>query len=350
MSRIRRCWGQGRSGKGQIIIMAAALLVVMLGMIGLAIDLGYAFAQKRSVQNAADAGAIAGAHVVTQWSATNSTITAESDVLTVVNANKMGDATLTATCDYVDDDGATLAPCGEEVPETATGVQVAVKETHSTFFMQAIPGAPKTVTTHAVATAHAQIVQPDGSGAPFILCGASAKLLHGGGTMEIVTKQTDGTYAINQDAVGKTFVVHASQVESCGLQPDRYKGLALGSRNAGKTIPAWFYGDDGNSVGQANQVVNGIQGCGRTAPDPFGCVMYVPLATNEPAAVKSGNDNLFYVVAYAAFYVSSCGPPCQNQATLIDKYVIETPVNMPSWTRGTWVRGQDGIIAIRLTQ
>jgi Flp pilus assembly protein TadG len=350
IERIRHFSKQSRAQRGQIIIFIAVVAVSMLGMIGMAVDLGYTFAEKRTVQNAADAAASAGTRVVTQWSTTNNLITAQSDVAKIVAANNMGDATQTFSCYYVDDKGKKLDSCGKTVPETATGVTVSVSETHKTFFLRAIPGAPRTVTTSATATAHAQIVTPDGSGAPFILCGSSAKLLNGHGTMPIVTLQPDGTYAINQSAVNQTFVIHASQVEGCGLQPNRYKGLALGSSNKGKTVPDWFYGDDGNRVGQANQVVNGIQGCGTQATDPFSCVMFVPLATDTPPAVKNGSENLFYVVAYAAFTVSSCNSPCQDQATLLSTYIIDTPVDMPAWVRGTWKRGDNGIIAIRLTQ
>jgi hypothetical protein len=80
--------------------------------------------------------------------------------------------------------------------------------------------------------------------------------------------------------------------------------------------------------------------------------MYLPLALKDPpyAPIKSGSSNLFYVVAYGAFQVSDCGGSCKQQATLISKYVIETPSNLPSWTPGSWVRGGNGIIAIRLTQ
>src|SRR6185312_10208907 len=111
------------------------------------------------------------------------------------------------TCNYVDDTNKALKDCSAAVPATATGVQVTVSETHSTFFMRIIPGAPKTVTTRATATAHAQIVTPDGSGAPFILCGSSANIV-GGGSQNILIQQTDGTYTINPAAVGDTFEIH----------------------------------------------------------------------------------------------------------------------------------------------
>ena len=51
----------GKASRGQIIILVALFAVALTGMVGLSIDLGYTFAQKRSVQNAADSAALAGA-------------------------------------------------------------------------------------------------------------------------------------------------------------------------------------------------------------------------------------------------------------------------------------------------
>ncbi len=345
---IRNNWRGGLRSKGQILIMAAGFAVVLVGMLGLAVDLGYAFAQKRATQNSADAAAIAGTRALTKWSTTNLAVTAWPDASSVATANKLGDATQTITCAYVDDTGAQVASCNQLVPPTATGVTVTVSETHPTFFMRAIPGAPKTVTTRASATAHAQAVEPNGSGGPFIMCGSSAKLLSGG-SMPIVI-DTSGKYSINPAAIGQTFVVHGPQIDDCGIASNRFKGLAEEDNNAGKTLPDWFMGYEGVKAGPANQLVAGVQGCQANTEDPFNCVMFVPLATDNPMPKKVGSDNFFYIVAYAAFQVSDCKSPCQHQATLINDYIIQAPDGLPSWTPGSWTRGAGGIIAIRLSK
>ena len=344
----RHLWNRFRSTNGQIIIFVAVLLVAMLGMVGLSIDLGYSFAERRTVQNAADAGAIAGARAVTQWSTSNPDVTALAAVQSIVSANNMGNAKQKTTCYYVDDTNTDLTTCGDKVPASATGVRLLVSETHSTFFIRIIPGAPKTATTSASAIAHAQIVTPDGSGGPFIVCGGNANLVSGG-SLPILLLQSGGTYAINPAAVGKTFEIHG-KIDDCGAGSNRFKGLALGDVNAGKKLGDWFYGDDGEKTGPANEVVSGVQGCSQTQVDPFDCVLYLPLATSNPPPKKIGNDNLFNIVAYGAFEVSSCGGTCKHQATLIGKYIIDTPSDLPSWTPGSWARGQNGIIAIRLTK
>ncbi|MDQ3345305.1 MAG: pilus assembly protein TadG-related protein, partial [Chloroflexota bacterium] len=49
----------GGRERGQVLIMFALALVVLLGFAGLAIDVGRLVAERRHVQNAADAGALA---------------------------------------------------------------------------------------------------------------------------------------------------------------------------------------------------------------------------------------------------------------------------------------------------
>ena len=53
-----------RAHRGQILIMFAFMLVALLGALGLSVDLGMAFSQRRTMQSAADAGAYAGAWAV----------------------------------------------------------------------------------------------------------------------------------------------------------------------------------------------------------------------------------------------------------------------------------------------
>ncbi|MEX2425781.1 MAG: pilus assembly protein TadG-related protein, partial [Thermomicrobiaceae bacterium] len=53
--------GRWRSKEGQILVMFAAGLMLLLGMIALSVDGGFIMAEKRQVQSAADAGALAAA-------------------------------------------------------------------------------------------------------------------------------------------------------------------------------------------------------------------------------------------------------------------------------------------------
>src|SRR4051812_40230190 len=59
--------------RGQVFIMFAIFSVALLGMLGLATDVGYAMAARRAAQGAADAGALAGARVIAQYSSGGAT-------------------------------------------------------------------------------------------------------------------------------------------------------------------------------------------------------------------------------------------------------------------------------------
>src|SRR3989304_6214559 len=50
-----------RSERGQALVLAALAMLVILGFAAMAIDVGYWFSQKREVQKAVDAAALAGA-------------------------------------------------------------------------------------------------------------------------------------------------------------------------------------------------------------------------------------------------------------------------------------------------
>ncbi len=60
MKRFARYFGNSRSERGAILFIVAASLVVLLGFMGLAIDLGHAYNNKSQLQNIADACALAG--------------------------------------------------------------------------------------------------------------------------------------------------------------------------------------------------------------------------------------------------------------------------------------------------
>jgi hypothetical protein len=55
--------GAQRPRQGQAIVLVALAVVVLSGMLGLSVDVGNSFMQRRSLQTAADAGVMAGAHL-----------------------------------------------------------------------------------------------------------------------------------------------------------------------------------------------------------------------------------------------------------------------------------------------
>ncbi len=111
---------------GQTLVLFAGSLVVLLLIVGLVIDAGYAFAQRRSAQNAADFAATAGARIVGEkftgkpaGAGTGSNV--QSAIQHALAANG---AQLTAA-QYIDTAGRLAGTVGGgEIPANAAGVTV----------------------------------------------------------------------------------------------------------------------------------------------------------------------------------------------------------------------------------
>jgi hypothetical protein len=336
------------AASGQVIVLFALFLTAMLGVLGLAIDLGFAFAQRRSMQNAADAGAMAGAWTVARWTKDTPGLAALPEVAARAADNRMGDAApQVVRCDYVDDADQALGPCSLPVPARASGVAVTVREEHPTFFLQVVPGAPERVATGASATAHVQRIRHTAPNGPFLVCGKQTQLA-GGGTLSILTDNN----TINQDAVGKTFVLHdPSEVADCGLQGEPFKGIADQTRNDGRLPGEWWVGTSGDQAGPVRSRVAGIDGCADNAPPPYGCVVILPVFTDDPAPRRPTGDPEFFVVLYAAFRITSTGAN-SHVGVLLDDYIDPATVwGLPSWTGGNgWARDAGGVVLVRLTE
>jgi Flp pilus assembly protein TadG len=335
------------ASRGQVIIMFALFASAMFGVLGLAIDLGMSFAERRTMQNAADLGAIAGARAVARYTSSSPT-SALSDVTTIVQGNRMNNAPTLNTCEYVDDYGSSVGSCNVTVPASAVGVSVTVSETHPTFFIRVIPGAPANVTTSATARAQVERLYRAGMDGPFIVCGYTS-MLESGGSIDILTN--DNT--VNPAAIGKTFEVHGPKIGTgsgqggdCGIASSSFKGLAEQDSNNGKELGEYWYGDTGVHAGPTRFKVEGIEGCAKDTPDPYGCILFLPVSSNSAhghPAVKSGSQRKFWVVKVLAFRISSCGANC-HQGTLIDDYLSYGGA-VPGWSRDS-----GGVAVVRLTE
>lgn len=139
--------------RGQTIVLVTLLMVGLLAFTGLAIDGGTAFLERRRMQNAADAAALAGAQQIAGYRAGNEVT--DADVARAVNrfaeANGVQDTNDAAgdeTNDnvfarYVDEDNNVLGEVGEGLPDEglpdeATGVVVDVKIERPARFMQLV--------------------------------------------------------------------------------------------------------------------------------------------------------------------------------------------------------------------
>lgn len=329
--------------RGQILVMFALFLTVLLGMLGLALDVGFAYAERRTVQNAADAAALAGARMVAKWSTTNIvSAQAEAEAMALNDGNRLGasDQTL-ASCEYVNYAGTGLGPCSNPVPVAARGVRVQVREEHDTFFIRVLPGAPDTVVTETTATANVQLLTAPTAG-PFIVCGKNTRLA-GPGNNSFSILLPDNT--INPLAYGREYEIHGPQVEDCDAQGSSFKGTTVRSNaNDNNRAGDTWIGDTGTQAGPTRFAVNGIKGCGKNLSNDNqdGCVMILPIATNSPTPAKSGNEFSFTVPQLGAFLVKRTGAN-KHTGTLLQDYVVTDA------SSETWCRTCQGVEIIRLT-
>jgi hypothetical protein len=173
-----------------------------------------------------------------------------------------------------------------------------------------------------------------------MVCGVKTKL-EAGGVQDLLLN--DGTgWKLNQAADQKIFKIHGPQVEDCGVHSSDWKGIAWQDHNAGRPIPGWWEGENGDRDGPVLQATTGPQGCkvGQTE----NCVMLLPIATNNPAPILGGSGNpIMYVVAYGAFYVTKTG-----NGKHVGRFYYEYSIRA-NGTPG-WKPGSSSVTTIRLTE
>jgi type II secretory pathway pseudopilin PulG len=84
---------KGKDQRGISVILVAMLLTVLVGFVAFAIDIGYTYVARNQVQNAADAGALAGARFLIK---TDGTINGLNDAVTGPSANQIAYNTATS--------------------------------------------------------------------------------------------------------------------------------------------------------------------------------------------------------------------------------------------------------------
>ncbi len=104
-----------RGQRGQVLVIVALALVALVAFVGLAVDVGYWYGERRHMQNAADAGALAGAYQL------------------CYEADKSESAVTTAALDYAEDNGAARGLSSVQI-HTDTGTVVVTAVTPAEFF------------------------------------------------------------------------------------------------------------------------------------------------------------------------------------------------------------------------
>ena len=125
--------GRAANRSGQVLVLVVIALVALIGFAALAIDVGHAYTQRRQLQNAADAAALAGARLVCS---SGSDASIWTEVQNYVNSNSNHLSAITVTAYYTTASGAHTGgtlPNGS-VPSDATGVEVSTRSTTPAYF------------------------------------------------------------------------------------------------------------------------------------------------------------------------------------------------------------------------
>ncbi|WP_421119975.1 pilus assembly protein TadG-related protein [Aquihabitans daechungensis] len=278
-----------RSERGAILVFMALSMIAVLMVATIVIDGSQAYSQRRSMQNAADLSALAGARALDKvkyagasWSSVNAAAT-----------NLGGDNKAEAIdCTVITNVGAPIGGCEHWWAvhwPGAAGVRVEATDIRNTTFAK-VTGVD-TVTARATSAATIQTLI--GTGSPFVVCGNAElggyPILNSDNTINIATATAMGTVE-----------VQSSQVPTCGA------GSAFKGKIADEdfTVPGWLHADNGNGYEQdINVQVVGAKAC--PSGGPFDdCDMLIPIADRGHG---NGTDIQMHAVAWAVFHITGTG-------------------------------------------
>jgi Flp pilus assembly protein TadG len=126
--------------QGQAIVVIALMMVGIVAVLGLVLDGGNAYFQRRRTQNAADAAAFAGAIELANPTTGDNSAQRDAKILGKVNqyatANGISNPGANIVATYLDSNGGALSQIGlGNVPGNAKGVQVIPTLPFNTFFL-----------------------------------------------------------------------------------------------------------------------------------------------------------------------------------------------------------------------
>lgn len=247
MSRLNHPTSQ--SERGAVIVFMAIAMLTLLSVAALVLDGGAAYSQRRQMQNAADAAAMAGAAAVDDVRFEGAPASAVQDVVDLIAAQNGAD---TWVCTLVDDSGSALGGCTDALVLAGTaaqGVRVVPSDVRATTFGKVVGVDSVTATTAATAT----IQRIVGGRAPFAVCSSgpagSYDLLGADGTLDATKAVARGKIAIMAAQVYKDDHKCAA-VGGAGAGAGSFKGeidpeLTLvggevtASSNPGNSLPAF---------------------------------------------------------------------------------------------------------------
>lgn len=314
-----------RRPRGQMIALFALAATVIILVVGLVIDGGYALAQRRGSQNSADFAALAGARVVAEWvggDASNGTDANVHDAM-VNSVASNGDTPITFGAPngpvYVTTSGnangfvGTIT--GGIIPANTAGVSVSSSRSWKPFFLGVIGVNNWTAST--VATAKGG----------FSLAGPAGNVFPAG-----VSQATYNTYPLCSGAVGSSTACQPVQLTPGSLNTPggfgwlkfgaagKCTGFGLGMINDGCANSKPFLqseiGPPPNSYGCCSAVSHGAAPADRIGSLPGNkasadCSYYIDnlITVTVPiwdVAGGSGANGWYHIVGFAGMQLTAC--------------------------------------------
>jgi Flp pilus assembly protein TadG len=279
--RLSHWFSNKTAHRGQTLVLFALMSLTLIAGLGLVIDAGVNYGQRRNMQNAADTAALAGVRILSRQSTfpgTTRQMVWNAIYTTAVNNGVVNDPTIFqcvfinndrvpvgVSCNTAVDGGGTLG-----IPTNASGVQVRVSETHTTFFMRAIGTTTSGTSASSRAQVRAMAFMPTRD-VVFAVCGVQTATVNAGTTttgpaVNILDSEQildwtrlqpspsaspylkwqakeDNTTILNSaykfdwnvrdssgnlsDMGGPTFQIYSPNIETCDAQGGTWRGAAL---------------------------------------------------------------------------------------------------------------------------
>ena len=286
----------------QVIVLFAIALIAMLAMVGVAVDGGTLYLQRRTAQNAADAAALGGARAL-QQATSSPTASIPSEICKYVLANNFG-VTPNVAAYFVDTNGnkvtggdiALPAHCSGSVSSTSiwsgvAGVHVDVTMgPYNTYLvgivgirqLSATAGATAQVWNYAINAAYI---------APWAVCGPSAPI-DTSGTLQDILDTTNNTILQSAIDAHVNVILQSAQMNagasSWTAPPPACPDTTHGSDWKGKVDPGSgiiILPDNMQTVGGNGAITPPCAATGQSDPSgPGECFLFVPVtdAHNTP--------------------------------------------------------------------
>ena len=311
--------------KGQMIVLVAMAMLALLAITGLAIDGGAALVDRRRMQNAADAGALAGTRLLAEaicggpGSVSDAAIAAEVNGQAEQNGVQDSDGVAgnqtndNVQAQYVNHALETVGLVGQGyIPASATGIAVTVEISKPTYFIRLVGIDSAGAAAYALGIA----------GPPYIASGPRpfgvpqelVDQVDPGGTFTISFKNEDITWATGQSQ--HRGWMNLAYVWNVGENPDFPRAIDDGAGSS--TIAEWMANGWEGTI-YVGDFIHAKPGTTSNAvcDAPQGVIMYAPIydampycetqiSDPKPDCPTQGSGYCYHIEGFAGIRILGC--------------------------------------------